>query len=101
MKWNTKEEHVRKRIEELELDILQTAECKKLDKKMDIIFNKIRRYLPEDKKHLTSDVEDCFTEGLILYEQYFYKNGFMDNNETSKKSSLYERLLSWIDSLKL
>lgn len=89
-KWNDVREDVLKRIHELEVILLQANECESINRKMDEIFNEIKQYLPDDKKHLIIDAEDCFTEELILYEKFFYETGYRDNIGT------YKRFLSWL-----
>lgn len=96
MKWNGKERDLRKRIDELELAILQTDKCKNIDRNLEKIFTEINRYLPEDKQHLVKNIEGCFTEGLILYKEYFYKNGYLDNRGFLNLKRVFRFLVSWL-----
>ncbi len=96
MKWSGKDRDLRKRIDELELEILQTDSCKDIDRDLEKIFTEIKRYLPEDKQHLIKNAEYCLTEGLILYKDYFYKNGYLDNTGFLNLKRVFRFLVSWL-----
>lgn len=101
LKWYKSNKDYWKRIYELEIAILQTDECKILDKKMDAISKEIKQSLPGEKQYLVNKIEDYFIEGLILYEEYFYKNGYIDSKVTLKNISIFKKLTSLLHNLKL
>ena len=66
------------KLDKLVLKLEATKECKNANEELDSLYEAIRAFLPEDKKKLTFDIDDCLTEILIMYEEYFYKNGYKD-----------------------
>ena len=79
------------KLNKLVLRLEATKECKNSNKKLDSLYETIGAFLPEDKKKLIFEVDDCFTEILIMYEDYFYKNGYQDGQ---RSNGLLRRIFS-------
>lgn len=86
-------EALSKKLDKLVLKLEDTKECKNANKKLDSLYEAIGAFLPEDKKKLVFDVDDCFTEILIMYEDFYYKNGYIDGQ---RSKGLLKRLFSGI-----
>lgn len=82
-------ESLSKKLDKLVLKLEDTKENKYANKKLDSLYEAVGAFLPEDKKKLTFDIDDCFTEILIMYEEYFYKNGYKDGQ---RSKGLFKRL---------
>lgn len=68
-------EHLDSLVEKLE----GSEEFRLLNARFSYYMEEIRKYLPEDKKYLPMKLDDCFTEELILYQEFFYKRGYNDS----------------------
>lgn len=79
------------KLNKLVLKLEATKECKNANNKLDSLYDAIGAFLPEDKKKLIFEVDDCFTEILIMYEDYFYKNGYQDGQ---RSNGLLKRIFS-------
>lgn len=66
------------RICDLEQIVTKDEQYRLINDDLKTVFKKIQALLPEDKQNLASEAEDCFTELLMLYEEYFYKYGYSD-----------------------
>lgn len=86
-------ESLSKKLDKLVLKLEATKKCKHAYKKLDNLYEAVGAFLPEDKKKLTFDIDDCFTEILIIYEEYFYKNGYKDGQ---RAKGLFTRLFSGV-----
>lgn len=84
-------EAMSKKLDKLVLKLEATKECRHTYKKLDGLYEAVGGFLPEDKKKLIFDIDDCFTEILIMYEEYFYKNGYKDGQ---RSKGLFKRLFS-------
>ena len=84
-------EAISDKLDKLVLKLEATKECKNANEKLDSLYEAIGAFLPVDKKKLIFDVDDCFTEILIMYEDYFYKNGYQDGQ---RSNGLLKRMFS-------
>lgn len=71
-------EAVEKRNCELVRMIEGTEECREINKAINECFEELKKYLPQEKKDLTAEIEDYFTNLLIMYQRYCYGYGFYD-----------------------
>lgn len=69
------------RMDELILDIENTDVCRREYNALRVYMEEINAYLPEGRKNLVVKLDDCFTNILVLFEEFFYKNGYYDNQE--------------------
>lgn len=79
------------KLNELVLKLEATKECKNANEKLESLYETIGAFLPEEQKKLIFEVDDCFTEILIMYEDYFYKNGYQD---CQRSKGLIKRIFS-------
>lgn len=84
------------RIDELILKIQNTREYEQKYKNLDNYYGKIRERLKGRDGRLISDMDDCFTDILIMFEEYFYVTGY---NDGIRSKGLFERLVSKIKNI--
>lgn len=81
-----------KRIDDLVVVFLNTKECKQAQCRLEEFYEKIKRHLPEDTHKIMMDLDDFYTEILIMYKEYFYKRGYYDGRNSK---GLIQRLKEW------
>lgn len=73
-----------KRIDTLELSLVKTLKYIQLQHRLDGFYEEIMKYLPRDKQNMLVDMDDCITDLLVTYGEYFYKNGYYDGKESKE-----------------
>lgn len=71
-------EAIETRIHSLVVAIEDVEEYKEANGSFIKCLKEIRKYLPEDKKHLTVTLDNFLSNILTVCENYYYKNGFFD-----------------------
>lgn len=84
--------HVMKRLDSLITSHEKTETYIQANKRLEKLYEEVKPYFPKEKQSLIPHIDDCFTEILILCEEYFYKHGFYDGK---KHVGILGRLLSW------
>lgn len=59
------------------VSIEHTEEYVNLDKNFMNYMNELKSSLPEEKHTLLMKLNDCYTEILMLYKEYFFKCGYI------------------------
>jgi len=77
-------------IEKLE----NTDGYKKIYKKYNQYLEEIKTCIPGDKKELLMKLDDCYTDILILHEEYFYKQGYIDS--FNKNRGVLKSIILWV-----
>jgi len=72
------------RLDELDKYFTNLPEYKEIESKLKILFDKLKKYVPEDDKELDEEIDDCINDGLDLCQKYYYIFGFLD------KGKIYE-----------
>jgi hypothetical protein len=67
-----------KHLEGLVKNLECTEEYEKFNREYNYYLEEIRNYLSDNKKELAVKIDDCYTEILILFKEYFYKQGYYD-----------------------
>jgi hypothetical protein len=71
-----------KRMDLLEISLARTEEGRRIHQKMDVLYKEISQFLPHEMRGLKVKMDDCCTELLDMYAEYFYKNGYYDGRES-------------------
>lgn len=79
-----------KYFDDLVKSLESTEEYKRKDKIYNFYLKEIKNCLPINKKELSSRLDDCYTEILILYQEYFYKHGYCDG---FRSRNILERII--------
>ncbi|MDP4180124.1 MAG: hypothetical protein Q8942_03425 [Bacillota bacterium] len=81
-------------LNDLVVELENTNNLKQANKNFDIYFREIRKILPKEKTNLLIKLDDSYTAILLMYQEYFYKQGFKEgynegciNDSKSKKNS--------------
>lgn len=83
---------IKNRILQLEAEYAKSEDCQRTDRLSFRISEDIKRFLPEDKAYLVDLLDECNVEMLMLYEEYFYLQGY---NDCTKKPRLFEPVLKF------
>lgn len=82
-------------LDDLVVELESTEEHKKIIENTNAYIEEIKSNLPDHKKGLAMKLDDSYTELLVLYEEYFYKKGFIDGGRQKtffgKFIGLFER----------
>jgi hypothetical protein len=81
-----------RRLDELVESLESTEQFSRAYKKMDGYIKEIKYNLPENKKCLALKVDDSFIDVLILFEEYFYKQGYSDG---IRQKGIFKKIIKW------
>jgi hypothetical protein len=71
-------EAVSKRIDTLILKLEQSKECRLAYRKLNEYLRLIKERLGDNDSKIVMNLDDCFTEILIMFEEFFYVQGYKD-----------------------
>jgi hypothetical protein len=84
-------EAIIERLDELILKMEEDDECKFAYTRLESCFDSIKKRLPKEDLKLVTDIDDCFTEILIVLERYFYVKGY---NDGARSKGVLKRILA-------
>lgn len=73
-----------KHIEDLAKYFENTTECQGANKRYNFYIEELIKLLPDNKKDLLIKLDDYYTEMLILHDEYYYKDGYIDGLKSKK-----------------
>lgn len=82
-----------KRIEYLVKSLENMHEYQETNKKYNFYVEEIIKLLSDNQKDLLIKLDDYYTETLILHNEYFYKNGYIDG---INRNRILRKPILWI-----
>ncbi|NLI59365.1 MAG: hypothetical protein GX387_12800 [Clostridium sp.] len=85
-----------KRLDYLAEKLEKTKECREINRRYSKLYKSLENIIPKEKQDLIRQLDDTYMELLILHEDFFYKNGYLDKPEFK---GVFRRIKNWLFGL--